>query len=99
MEAFRACSPDRDKVETGFAIEGAGGRSEQIEIIVFDRHCMPTSLDRQPHRYAPRRSGVRRSRPSDTSTRTTSQLWASPIKQKKSPLKRGSSRTSSNTYR
>lgn len=53
IEVFRAYLPDRYKVETGFVIDSAGGRSEQIDIIIFDRHFTPTLLDQQRHRYIP----------------------------------------------
>ncbi|WP_406848128.1 DUF6602 domain-containing protein [Xanthomonas bonasiae] len=45
--------PDRDKVETGFVTDSAGGRSEQIDIVIFDRHFTPISLGRQRHRSVP----------------------------------------------
>ena len=53
IEVFRAYLPDRYKVETGFVIDSAGGRSDQIDIIIFDRHFTPTLLDQQRHRYIP----------------------------------------------
>ncbi len=53
IEMFRAYLPDRYKVETGFAIDSAGGRSDQIDIVIFDRHFTPTLLDQQRHRYIP----------------------------------------------
>lgn len=53
IDVFRAYLPDRYKVETGFVIDSAGGRSEQIDIIIFDRHFTPTLLDQQRHRYVP----------------------------------------------
>lgn len=53
IEVFRAYLPDRYKVETGFVVDSVGGRSEQIDIIIFDRHFTPTLLDQQRHRYIP----------------------------------------------
>ncbi|MBX3727278.1 MAG: hypothetical protein KF823_15320 [Xanthomonadales bacterium] len=53
IEVFRAYFPNRYEVATGFVIDSRGGRSEQIDIIIFDRHFTPTLLDQQKHRYVP----------------------------------------------
>src|SRR5262245_4739134 len=53
IDVFRAYLPDRYQVGTGFVIDSRSGRSEQIDIIVFDRHFTPTLLDQQKHRYVP----------------------------------------------
>lgn len=53
IELFRAYLPNRYEVATGFVIDSRGNRSEQIDIIVFDRHFTPTLLDQQKHRYVP----------------------------------------------
>lgn len=38
---------------TGFVIDSLGIRSEQIDLVIFDRHFTPTLLDQQKHRYIP----------------------------------------------
>jgi hypothetical protein len=53
IEVMRAYLPDRYKVDSGFVIDSRGCRSEQIDIIIFDRHFTPTLLDQQHHRYVP----------------------------------------------
>ncbi len=53
IDVFRAYLPDRYKVETGIVIDSTGGRSDQIDVIIFDRHFTPTLLDQQRHRYIP----------------------------------------------
>lgn len=65
IEVFRAYLPNRYEVGTGFVIDSLGRRSEQIDIIVFDRHYTPTLLDQQKHRYIPAESvyGIFESKP------------------------------------
>jgi hypothetical protein len=53
IDVFRAYLPNRYEVATGFVIDSLGGRSEQVDIIIFDRHFTPTLLDQQKHRYVP----------------------------------------------
>jgi hypothetical protein len=53
IQVFRAYLPNRYEVATGFVIDSKGGRSHQIDVIVFDRHFTPTLLDQQNHRYVP----------------------------------------------
>lgn len=53
IDIFRAYLPDRYEVATGLVIDSLGGRSQQIDIIIFDRHFTPTLLDQQKHRYIP----------------------------------------------
>lgn len=53
IEIFRAYLPDRYEVASGLVIDSAGGRSEQIDIVIFDRHFTPTLLDQKQHRYIP----------------------------------------------
>jgi len=53
ISIFRAYLPKRYEVATGFVIDSRGGRSHQIDVIVFDRHFTPTLLDQQSHRYIP----------------------------------------------
>lgn len=53
LELLRSYLPDRYEVATGIVIDSRGNRSEQIDIIVFDRHFTPTLLDQKNHRYIP----------------------------------------------
>lgn len=53
IDVFRAYLPDRYQVATAFVIDSLGGRSDQIDIVIFDRHFTPTLLDQQKHRYVP----------------------------------------------
>lgn len=53
IDVLRAYLPNRYEVATGFIIDSLGGRSEQIDIVIFDRHFTPTLLDQQKHRYIP----------------------------------------------
>ena len=53
IDVFRAYLPKRYEVATGFIIDSCGTRSEQIDVVVFDRHFTPTLLDQQNHRYIP----------------------------------------------
>src|SRR5690349_3578091 len=47
IDVFRAYLPNRYEVATGFVIDSRGRRSDQMDIIVFDRHFTPTLLDQQ----------------------------------------------------
>jgi hypothetical protein len=53
IDVFRDYLPNRYEVATGFVIDSLGRRSQQIDIVVFDRHFTPTLLDQQKHRYIP----------------------------------------------
>jgi hypothetical protein len=53
IEVFRSYLPNRYQVATGLVIDSLGNRSDQIDIIIFDRHFTPTLLDQQNHRYIP----------------------------------------------
>lgn len=50
---LRSYLPHRYKVDTGIVIDSMGNRSDQIDIVVFDRHFTPTLLDQNNHRYIP----------------------------------------------
>ncbi len=65
IEVFRAYLPNRYEVATGFVIDSLGNRSEQIDVVIFDRHFTPTLLDQQKHRYIPAEAvyGVLESKP------------------------------------
>lgn len=53
IEIFRQYLPGRYEVGSGEIIDSQGGRSDQIDIVVFDKHFTPTLLDQQRHRYIP----------------------------------------------
>ena len=53
IEVLRAYLPKRYEVAAGFVIDSRGVRSQQIDLIVYDRHFTPTLLDQQQHRYVP----------------------------------------------
>lgn len=53
IDVFRAYLPKRYEVASAFVIDSRGERSEQIDIVIFDRHFTPTLLDQQKHRYVP----------------------------------------------
>lgn len=53
LELFRSYLPNRYDVATGIVIDSQGNRSDQIDIVVFDRHFTPTLLDQKNHRYIP----------------------------------------------
>ena len=53
IEVFRAYLPKRYEVATGFVIDSLGNRSQQIDLVVYDKHYTPTLLDQQNHRYIP----------------------------------------------
>lgn len=53
IELLRSYLPNRYEVATGIVIDSTGGRSEQIDVVIFDRHFTPTLLDQKDHRYIP----------------------------------------------
>lgn len=53
IEIFRSYLPKRYEVSAGFVIDSRGGRSQQMDIVIFDKHFTPTLLDQQQHRYIP----------------------------------------------
>ena len=53
VELLRSYLPNRYEVSTGIIIDSTGGRSEQIDAVIFDRHFTPTILDQKSHRYIP----------------------------------------------
>jgi len=53
LELLRAYLPNRYEVATGIVIDSLGNRSDQIDVVVFDRHFTPTLLDQKSHRYIP----------------------------------------------
>lgn len=65
IDVFRAYLPNRYAVATAFVIDSLGNRSDQIDIVIFDRHFTPTLLDQQKHRYIPAEAvyGVFESKP------------------------------------
>jgi hypothetical protein len=53
IAVLRAYLPKRYEVASGIVIDSRGGHSDQIDIVVFDKHFTPTLLDQQSHRYIP----------------------------------------------
>lgn len=53
LDIFRAYLPNRYEVASAFVIDSLGGRSHQIDLVVYDRHYTPTLLDQQSHQYVP----------------------------------------------
>lgn len=53
LSIFRSYLPNRYDVATGIVIDSLGNRSDQIDVVVFDRHFTPTLLDQKNHRYIP----------------------------------------------
>lgn len=53
LDVFRSYLPNRYDVATGIVIDSQGNRSDQIDVVVFDRHFTPTLLDQKNHRYIP----------------------------------------------
>ncbi len=53
LEILRAYLPDRYEVDSGTIIDSRGSRSDQIDIVIHDRHFTPTLLNQQRHRYIP----------------------------------------------
>lgn len=53
LELLRSYLPNRYEVATGIVIDSKGNRSDQIDVVIFDRHFTPTLLDQKNHRYIP----------------------------------------------
>ncbi len=53
LSLFRSYLPNRYDVASGIVIDSLGSRSDQIDLVVFDRHFTPTLLDQKSHRYIP----------------------------------------------
>lgn len=53
LDLFRSYLPNRYDVATGIIIDSCGNRSDQMDVVVFDRHFTPTLLDQKNHRYIP----------------------------------------------
>lgn len=53
IEVFRAYLPKRYEVAGGIVIDSGGQHSDQIDIVVYDKHFTPSLLDQQSHRYIP----------------------------------------------
>jgi len=51
--AIRSYLPNRYQIEKAIVVDSLGQRSDQIDIVIFDRHFTPTLLDQQQHRYIP----------------------------------------------
>lgn len=53
ISVFRAYLPKRYELASGFVIDSQGARSEQIDVVIYDKHFTPTLLDQQSHHYIP----------------------------------------------
>lgn len=53
LAVLRSYLPNRYEVEQAIIIDSRGNRSDQIDIVVFDRHFTPTILDQKNHRLVP----------------------------------------------
>jgi hypothetical protein len=53
LSIFRSYLPNRYEVATGIVIDSLGNCSDQIDVVIFDRHFTPTLLDQKNHRYIP----------------------------------------------
>lgn len=53
VDVFRSYLPNRYEVSSGFVVDSDGSRSQQIDLIVYDRQYTPTLLDQQDQRYIP----------------------------------------------
>jgi hypothetical protein len=53
IDILRAYLPNRYQVDTGIVIDSLGGRSDQMDVVIFDRQYTPTILDQKSHRYIP----------------------------------------------
>lgn len=53
ISVFRAYLPKRYEVASGFVIDSLGARSDQIDVVIYDKHFTPTLLDQQSHHYIP----------------------------------------------
>jgi hypothetical protein len=53
IEVFRAYLPNRYQIASAVVIDSHGGRSQQMDMVIYDHHFTPTLLDQQSHRYVP----------------------------------------------
>ena len=53
IDILRAYLPNRYQVDTAIIIDHLGGRSDQMDVVVYDRQYTPTLLDQKSHRYVP----------------------------------------------
>ena len=53
LDFLRRYLPNRYEVSSGFVVDHKGGISQQIDIVIFDRHFTPTLLLQEQHRYIP----------------------------------------------
>jgi hypothetical protein len=53
IKVFKQYLPKRYEINRGIVIDSLGGRSDQIDIVIFDKHYTPTLLDQNDHRYIP----------------------------------------------
>ncbi|MGJ7566423.1 DUF6602 domain-containing protein [Variovorax sp. GB1R11] len=53
IAVLRAYLPDRYEVEQAIVIDSRGNRSDQMDVVIFDRHFTPVLLDQANHRLVP----------------------------------------------
>ncbi|ACZ78072.1 conserved hypothetical protein [Dickeya parazeae Ech586] len=53
LDIIRQYLPERYSVDRGIVVNSAGRTSDQIDVIIFDRHYTPTLLNQQGHRLIP----------------------------------------------
>lgn len=53
IDILRAYLPNRYQVDTAIVIDHTGGRSDQMDVVIYDRQYTPTLLDQKSHRYVP----------------------------------------------
>lgn len=50
---LRRYLPFRYQVDSAIVIDNRGRTSDQIDVVIYDRHFTPTLLDQEDHRYVP----------------------------------------------
>ncbi|MCB1104677.1 MAG: hypothetical protein KDK74_08105 [Cephaloticoccus sp.] len=50
---LRRYLPFRYQIDSAIVIDNYGKTSEQIDVVIYDRHFTPTLLDQEGHRYVP----------------------------------------------
>lgn len=53
LEVLRSYLPDRYEVASAIVVDSTGARSEQIDVVIFDRYYTPVLLGREQSRYIP----------------------------------------------
>lgn len=53
IRLLRRYLPERYSIDTAIVIDSLGRTSDQIDVVIFDKHYTPTLLDQENHRYVP----------------------------------------------